>query len=200
MRPFDFDAVLPEFAAEQTSDGGAEGELATLLAELSAVSLEPGTEVAPSELSHGRAHLLEAVAQSAERYAPFFDKLTKFFDLSVQALREVFVRAEREREWQPGPLPWVSLFHLQGGPAVAGLDTGLVRLKKGMPFPPHRHKGSERVLILEGGYFDHEQRFYGPGDAHDMSEGSQHSLQMVADRDVLLAVILTGEIEVVGAP
>jgi hypothetical protein len=200
MRPFDLSAVLPEFAAEQAPDGSGEAELAALLAELSAVSLEHGTEVTPGDLARGRSQLLEAVGQSAERYAPFFDKLTKFFDLSVEALRAVFVRAERESEWQQGPLPWVSLFHLEGGPAVAGLDTGFVRLKKGMPFPPHRHKGSERVIILEGGYYDHEQRFYGPGDAHDMSEGSQHSLQMVADRDVLLAVILSDEIEVVGAP
>jgi ChrR Cupin-like domain len=197
MRPFDLDAVLPEFAAEHASEGNTEAEL---LAELSVVSLEPEAEIALTDIARGRAQLLATVAQSAERYAPFFDKLTKFFDLSVEALREVFVRAERESEWQPGPLPWVSLFHLEGGPAVAGLDTGFVKLKRGMPFPPHRHKGSERVIILEGGYHDHEQRFYGPGDAHDMTEGSQHSLQMVADRDVLLAVIMSDEIEVVGAP
>jgi quercetin dioxygenase-like cupin family protein len=200
MRPFDLGAVLPQFAAEQSSDASAEAELATLLAELSAVSLQHGSEVTPSDLARGRSQLLEGVGQSTERYAPFFDKLTEFFDLSVAALREVFVRAERESEWQPGPLPWVSLFHLEGGPAVAGLDTGFVKLKRGTTFPPHRHKGSERVIILEGGYYDHEQRFYGPGDAHDMSQGTQHSLQMVADRDVLLAVILSDEIEVVGAP
>jgi anti-sigma factor ChrR (cupin superfamily) len=83
---------------------------------------------------------------------------------------------------------------------VAGLDTGFVKLKKGMPFPPHRHMGSERVLILAGSYQDHEQRYFGPGDFHDMSEGTEHSLQMSADEDVLLAVIMTGEIQVVGAP
>ena len=143
--------------------------------------------------------MLDATAQGGERFAPFFGKLSNFFDLSVEALRDVFARAERESEWQPGPLPWVSLFHFAGGPALAGLDTGFVRLKKGMPFPPHRHLGSERVLILEGSYRDHEQRSYGPGDFHDMAEGTEHSLQMSADEDVLLAVILTGEIEVVAA-
>jgi hypothetical protein len=201
MRPFDLSVVLPEFAAESpaANGAGAEAELAELLAELSAVSLESTGEMASSEVDRGRARLLATVAQGPERLAPFFDQLAKFFDLSVQALREVLTRAERDSEWQPGPLPWVSLFHLEGGPAVAGLDTGFVRLKKGMPFPPHRHKGSERVIILEGGYHDHEGRFYGPGDSHDMTEGTQHALQMVADRDVLLAVILTNEIEVVAA-
>jgi quercetin dioxygenase-like cupin family protein len=202
MRPFDLGTVLPEFAAEHASapDAAAEAELAALLSELSLVALDGADALSTSDLDHGRARLLSEVTQGAERFAPFFGKLTKFFDLSVDALRAVFQRAERESEWQPGPLPWVSLFHLEGGPAVAGLDTGFVRLKKGMPFPPHRHKGSERVIILEGGYYDHEGRFYGPGDAHDMSEGTQHALQMVADRDVLLAVIMTDQIEVIGAP
>ncbi|HTA88963.1 MAG TPA: cupin domain-containing protein [Polyangiaceae bacterium] len=197
MRPSKLRASLPEFAAEQAQGGAEEVELAQLLAELSVLS---ASDVSASELEHGRSRLLGTVTQSAERFAPFFDKLTRFFDLSVEALREVLARAERESEWQPGPLPWVSLFHLQGGPAVAGLDTGFVKLKRGMPFPRHRHKGVERVLILEGSYLDHEQRQYGPGDFHDMTEGSEHSLQMSADEDVLLAVILSAEIEVVGAP
>jgi hypothetical protein len=197
MRPFDLDAVLPEFAAEHASDSAAEAELAELLAELSVVS---ASDVSASEVEHGRARLLGAVAQSSTRFAPLFDKLSKFFDLSVEALQGVLARAERESEWQPGPLPWVSLFHFEGGPAVAGLDTGFVRLKKGMPFPRHRHSGSERVLILEGSYRDHEQRLFGPGDFHDMAQSTEHSLQISADEDVLLAVILSGEIEVVGAP
>jgi hypothetical protein len=33
-----------------------------------------------------------------------------------------------------------------------------------------------------------------------MTEGSQHSLQMSAEQDVLLAVILAAEIQVVGLP
>jgi len=199
MRPFDLtrSGVLPDFAAEQASGEAAQAELAALLAELSLVS---ASDVSPRELAEGRARLLGAVGQSGERFAPLFDKLTKFFDLSVDALRDVFVRAGRDSEWEQGPLPWVSLFHFAGGPAVAGLDTGFVRLKKGMPFPPHRHTGSERVLILEGSYQDHEQRRFGPGDFHEMQQGTEHSLQMFADEDVLLAVILTGEIQVVGAP
>src|SRR5450432_2959110 len=197
MRPFDLNAVLPEFAAEHASGSAAEAELAELLAELSVVSAR---DVSPSEIEHGRARLLGAIAHSSSSFAPLFDTLSKFFDLSVEALQGVLARAERESEWQPGPLPWVSLFHFSGGAAVAGLDTGFVRLKKGMPFPPHRHTGSERVLILEGSYQDHEQRRFGPGDFHEMQQGTEHSLQMFADEDVLLAVILTGEIQVVGAP
>ena len=117
--------------------------------------------------------------------------------MDVAALRALFARAEKDSEWQPGPLPRVSLFQLDGGPAVAGLDTGLVRFKKGMPFPRHRHVGPERVLVLEGGYFD-DQRWYGPGDLHVMEDGTEHALQIGDEQDLLVAVILVADIEVVG--
>ncbi|HEX3774382.1 MAG TPA: cupin domain-containing protein [Polyangiaceae bacterium] len=195
MSQFDLEAELPEFAAEQGAAN--EAELAEALAELAALSM---SDLTASEVTAGRARLLGAVQAGPERYAPFFGKLTKFFDLSMDALREIFARAEKESEWQPGPLPWVSLFHLQGGPAVAGFDTGFVRMKRGTPFPPHRHTAFERVLILSGSYHDSEGQYFGPGDLHVMAEGTEHALQMSADEDVFFAVVLAGEIQVLGAP
>ena len=192
-KPMTPSSLLPDFAAEHASNEAERTEFAELFAKLGALP-----DADESSLGRGRARLLAAVSESAERYAPLFGKLSAFFDLSAAALREVFERAADPEQWQPGPLPWVSLFHLEGGPAVAGLDTGFVRLKKGMPFPPHRHSATERVIILEGGYHDNEQRWYGPGDVHDMTQGTDHSLQMNPDQDVLLAVILAGEIEVLG--
>ncbi|HKO51207.1 MAG TPA: cupin domain-containing protein [Polyangiaceae bacterium] len=192
MKPLTPISELPEFATEHAHSDAERSELAELFARLGA-SPEPEQ----ASLAQGRARLLAAVARSDERFSPLFGKLTAFLDLSAEALRSLFARAANEADWEQGPLPWVSLFHFQGGPAVAGFDTGFVRLKRGMPFPPHRHLGHERVLILEGGYFDHEQRWYGPGDFHDMGEGSQHSLQMNAVQDVLLAVVMGGQIEIV---
>ncbi|MEP7052245.1 MAG: cupin domain-containing protein [Pseudomonadota bacterium] len=185
--------LLPEFALELAPSESERLALAECFAKLSAL-----TDADPSALSRGRARLLAAVAESSERFAPLFGKLRDLFDLPPEALRSIFTRAAVAEAWQPGPLPSVSLFHLQGGPRVAGLDAGFVRLKKGTPFPAHRHTATERVLILEGGYHDHAGRWYGPGEMHEMLEGTEHSLQMGAEQDVLLAVVLSGEVEVLG--
>jgi quercetin dioxygenase-like cupin family protein len=198
MKPLVAGSELPEFVHELAPNETLQSELSELLASLSA--LEPA-ESDQAVLARGRARLLEAVGQGsaleASRFAPLFGALSQFFDLNVAALRALFARAELDSEWQPGPLPWVSLFHLEGGPAVAGLDTGLVRFKKGMPFPRHRHVGPERVLVLEGGYFD-DQRWYGPGDLHVMEDGTEHALQIGDEQDLLVAVILVADIEVIG--
>jgi hypothetical protein len=53
------------------------------------------------------------------------------------------------------------------------------------------------VLVLEGGYFD-DQRWYGPGDLHVMEDGTEHALQIGTERDLLVAVILVADIEVIG--
>lgn len=194
LKPWSTTDLVPEFAAEQAASPRELSEFADWFAQLAELS-NPDA----SALARGKARLLAAVSAPAERFAPLFDKLERFFDLNREALRALFTRAADANEWQPGPLPSVSLFHLQGGPTLAGLDTGLVRLQRGSRFPAHRHSAAERVLILQGGYHDHEQRWYGPGDIHEMSPGSEHALQMNADRDVLLAVILHGEIAVIGA-
>ncbi|HYP97908.1 MAG TPA: cupin domain-containing protein [Polyangiaceae bacterium] len=192
MKPLFPGSELPDFASEQADSEADRQALAECFARLSAL-VKPDR----ASLAHGRARLLATISQSEERYAPLFDKLTRFFDLNADALRAIFVRAANEADWEPGPVPGVTLFHFQGGPAVAGLDTGFVRFRKGLPFPTHRHLGQERLLVLDGGYFDHEQRWYGPGDLHEMSEGTEHALQMHADGDVLVAVVMAGQIEVV---
>jgi len=192
-KPWDSRRLLPEFASEHATSEREKEELVELFSELAALP-----ESDSLLLARGRDRLLSAVTASGERFSPFFDRLTSLFDLGADALGAIFERAANGDAWQAGPLPWVTLFHLDGGPAVAGLDTGLVRLKKSMPFPHHRHLGRERVVVLEGGYHDHEQRFYGPGDLHEMAEGTEHSLLMNGEQDTLLAVALAADIEVVG--
>ena len=184
-------ALLPDFAAEHAATEENVRELVELFAKLGALP-----EADAHVIERGRARLLAAVSGSSNRFQPLFGKLTTFFDLSGDDLRAVFERAADPAQWQPGPLPWVSLFHLQGGPRVAALDVGLVRIARGTLFPRHRHTASERVMVLEGGYYDHEQRWYGPGDMHEMAARTEHALCMVPDQDVLLAVILSGEIEI----
>jgi len=189
-------SLLPTFAAEH-AESAERTELAELFAKLSALA---PAEADAFALARGRARLLATVSESSERFSPLFGKLTQFFDLSSDALREQFKRASVATEWEQGPLPWVSLFHFQGGPALAGLDTGFVRIEKGMPFPAHRHQGTEKVLILDGGYHDDSGRYWGPGALHVMTAGSEHALRMSAHQDVLLAVVLEAGIEVVGKP
>jgi quercetin dioxygenase-like cupin family protein len=146
-----------------------------------------------------RERLLATIARPRLRFAPFYGRLGALFDLSDSELASLFERAENVAEWTSAPVAHVSLLHLQGGPRVAQADNGLVRVAAAAVFPPHRHLGCERVLVLQGAYRDEPSgRIYRAGDEHELPEGSSHHYVVLPDQDLLLAVSLSGGLEVEG--
>jgi len=158
--------------------------------------LVPAAEAPPRT---GRERLLAAALAPALRYAPLFGRLHDLFDLADPELSAIFERAERPQEWAQAPIPGTALFHLVGGPRVAAFDNGLVRVTAGTRFPQHRHLGSERVVVLEGGYCDEPSgRVYRAGDLHEMGALTVHSYTALPERDLLLAVSVERGVEVDG--
>jgi quercetin dioxygenase-like cupin family protein len=181
---------LPEFVREAL-DGGADPRLLDVLAELGPLGATPSAGL--------RSRLLAEIAVPRRRFAPLFDALSDLFDLGDDELGALFERAASPSEWHVAPLPQVRLLHLAGGPRVNMADSGLVRLAAGARFPPHKHLGQERVLVLQGGYKDEaSSRVYLPGDLHEMPEGSTHAYVALPERELLLAVSVVGGVDVEG--
>ncbi|MBM4391271.1 MAG: cupin domain-containing protein [Deltaproteobacteria bacterium] len=136
-----------------------------------------------------RARLLAAVAPA---WGAFVSAFAAQIDLPVEKARELLDRAERAAAWVAGPLPGVSVFHLPSGPACSGADVGLVRLGAGVVFPPHRHLGPERVLVLDGSYIDDRGREFRPGDRDERDEGEPHHFVAGANGVVFVVVLREG--------
>jgi quercetin dioxygenase-like cupin family protein len=151
-------------------------ELAALAARL--------TPLAPSPQARGR--LLASLA-GPDRFRPFFADLARRFDLTVEAIRAVLARIDDPKEWLPGPVPLVHVVHFTAGPALAGADTGLVRIPAGAVFPRHRHLGPELAVVLEGSMYDSGRR-YRPGEAAEWPADSVHDYQAGPERDLVLIV------------
>lgn len=180
---------LPELLeaanAELGSSQLSERELNQLAAELELSAAEP---VRPTAIR--REKLLTAVQEGPSRYAPMFDKLCDLFDLGLDQVKAVLERARDTSQWTGMPVPGVQLFHLQGGPATAGADVGLVMLEPGTAFPYHKHLGSEDGVILEGGYVDDSGQLYRAGDRHAMEQGTAHSYRVLPDHRCVFAVVV----------
>ena len=179
----------PDVFDEALGVASNEAELVTALAE--ALSPRP-----PSSALRGR--LMASAASPGLRWAPLFGKLGALFDLGDAALTQVAERAALPSEWQPGPLPTVSLLHLQGGPAIASADAGLVRVEAGIHFPEHRHLGEERTLIIEGEARESSGIVRKPGDSLSMAAGSSHSFEVVSAKPLVYALVLYGGVEIGG--
>ena len=190
--------ALPSFVREALGDDEGRSD-ETLAREVDRALVALATAL-PAEVPAGsvRTRLLTAATAGPMRYAPFFERLARLFDLSRDSIVGVLLKAASESEWEPGPHPSVRVLHFQGGPAVAGADTGLVRMPADFVWPSHRHNGVERALILEGEYVESGGRLYRAGDIHEMGPGSVHSFTVPPGSPLLLAVSLVGGLEILG--
>ncbi len=187
--------TVPEFVQDVVGDvageeSGREGAVAREFERVTlamALALPPET---PAPASRGR--LLVSATAGPMRYAPFFDRLARMFDLGRDAVVRVLERAASESEWEPGPHPSLRVLHFPGGPSVAKADTGLVRMPADFAWPLHRHGGIERVLILEGAYTEVGGRVYRAGDIHEMGPGSEHAFTVAPGAPLLFAIVLFG--------
>lgn len=184
---------LPEFVLEALETASDDELIATTdsLGWLAtAVEREPVSAAA-------RKRLLDEVEKN--RFLPFFDRLSQFFDLGLERIREIVQQIDQATSWESGPMPGIDLMHFPGGPRVATADNGIVRMAPGFPFPKHKHLGEERVLILEGGYTDDQGRVWRAGDLHIADQRLDHAF-VVLDEGVLFALSLDSGIWIEGMP
>jgi quercetin dioxygenase-like cupin family protein len=180
---------LPELVRDAGVSDDA--ELRAALAQL-----HPPAKAPPQLL---RERLLNAVARPRLRFAPLYGGLSKLFDLGDTELSNLFERADDTAAWVTSQIPDTRLLHLQGGPRVAHADNGLVRIAAGARFPQHRHLGTERVLVLDGGYRDEPSgRLYLAGDWHEMAAGTEHAYTALSERELLLAVSVVSGVDIAG--
>ncbi len=129
----------------------------------------------------------------------FSERVARLFDLGRERAGElILVAGGGAADWEAFPVAGVRLFHLAGGPRVAGADCGLVRIEPGVRFPAHRHVGDEWSLILAG---EAEEEGTGarwiPGDLVHRPPGSVHAYRVVGREPLVFAVVLHGGIQLV---
>jgi hypothetical protein len=133
------DAEAAEVARAVAADPALAAELETLLtASVDLAAAAPG--LAPSPAVRDR--LLASVDTRFER---FVARMSELFDVAADRARELFRLIDRKDAWEPGPTPGSWLIHFTAGPALAGADTGFVRLAPGERFAWHRHTATSRT-------------------------------------------------------
>lgn len=155
---------------------------------------------------------LEPVAPSAETWrrvqsdvevgawSRFTAEVGRVWDLAADEVRAVFERASGVARWEPGPVAGVWLFHLEGGPATAGADVGLIRFEAGTRFPTHGHGQEETYVVLQGRILDDRGTVEVPGDVVHNDAGLVHAYTCDPEReDTVIAITLRGGLWFPGA-
>lgn len=164
-------------------------ETAAALAEAAPVSGADAASVASV-----RARLFDAPASALAPglFERFGARFAAIFDVTLERAKELLGLVDDPLAWEPGPGPGSWLVHFQGGPAVAGADTGFVKLAPGARFPWHRHHGHEHSLILAGIGDDSLRGHLVPGDEPTADGATEHDFVAAGDQPYLFAVRVWG--------
>lgn len=142
----------------------------------------------PSSAGHQR--LLDAVEIAPTRYAPFFSRLSALFDLEEPVIEQLMARLASPDCWKRTGLVGVSRLEVIPGPRLGSARTSLVHFAPGGYFPHHRHLGFEQVFVMRGSYTDNDGVVHGPGDLHEMQEGTAHEFWIADDEPCIAASVL----------
>lgn len=134
---------------------------------------------------------LLARASGPDRFLPFLDRLADLFRIDEAGARDALDGVVAPEGWLPF-LPGLSFLPVTAGPALAGAQTGVVRLAPQAGFPEHTHQGEERSLILQGRCCETGGPALGPGDRLEKGKGSTHRIEHLGDEDLLFAVVARG--------
>jgi len=118
------------------------------------------------------------------RFERFADRFAEVFDLAVDRTRELLGLCERESSWGE-EAPGIFLIHFAAGPAAVNADCGIVRMRVGSTFPPHKHRGEEHSIVLSGTLRDLDGKLYRAGDELVYAQSSSHLLTVEGDEDVI---------------
>jgi quercetin dioxygenase-like cupin family protein len=170
---------------------GSESERAAR--ELCLLALVRGVEIGDAARSNaGAERLARAVAELPLRYAPFFERLATLWGMSEERVSSELLRARQPRSWALTLVRGLRTFDVDRGGRRDSQRARLLRFAPGAALPEHRHRGRERVLVLEGSYSDSHGTEVCAGEEQLMLPGSVHQLRVSSEGPCIAAVVEQG--------
>ncbi len=164
------------------------------LADLEDQAVELGALALALEDVAPPASLRDAILGAARiegRLDRFAALVAELLDVSEARASQLLDGIARPESWTEGPAPGVTLYHVEGGPRVAGSVTGSVHMPAGAEFPEHEHLGEEAVLVVQGSFEDGVTgAVHRPGDVVRMPAGSAHSFRARPGPALVYLVVL----------
>jgi hypothetical protein len=127
--------------------------------------------------------------------AAFAGELAALFDVTQAHARAIIDRLDDPAAWQPGPMAgsWLMLCR-DAGPKVAGAFCGFVKMNPRLQWPRHTHLGTELMLVLQGGFRQHDGVEVHAGQTHVMTDGSSHAFTIFDDEPCVSAAVIHGDV------
>jgi quercetin dioxygenase-like cupin family protein len=139
-------------------------------------------------IREGAARLAGAVAELPLRYGPFFARLAELWQVPEARVISELSRAKDAKSWRFTLLRGMKMFDVDLGRPAERQRSHLMHFAPGVRLPQHTHRGTERVLVLEGSYADADGHEVRAGDEQTMADGSEHELYILGSAPCVAAV------------
>lgn len=149
--------------------------------------------MATSEVGHSA--LYERVMRSTRFGRPlptFAGMVVKLFGISVEEATRLLTELGTDAAWHPGPAGYRMAPVRLDPPQKPGTHACFLRGPPGARFPRHRHRGWERVFLLQGGFREVGGDCYWAGEEVPRAPGTEHELVILEGGDCILAAISQG--------
>lgn len=155
-------------------------------------------ELPPATPSPGLEAQIMADLEPAARFERFRKRVADLIDVTVERAGELLGQIDQPGHWVPGPAEGVELFHIDGGPRVEDAIVGFIRIEAGGVFPHHKHLGTEKVFVLQGGFRDSSGPAYSTGDLVVEPPGTEHDFEVCDGPELIYLVVVETGLEMLG--
>ena len=117
-------------------------------------------------------------------------RVSDLYDLPPREAREILGLVEDPSCWLLAEMPGMLSLRIPVGPRRAGATATIFLAEPYAEAPEHLHEGEERVIVLQGSYWEADGRKVAAGDEVVWGSGTRHSVRVGPD-GCLCAVLVS---------
>jgi putative transcriptional regulator len=127
------------------------------------------------------------------KFGIFADRVARLFDLSLDDANALLEKAASPDSWMPFLVPGTDIIAVEAGAKRAGAAATLVRVAPGARFPDHTHRGTETMVVLDGGFVEPASKIEAwRGEETTRTDGTSHALVGLPGVPCIAAVLIEG--------
>jgi len=136
---------------------------------------------------------LLASRKRAGKYGIFVDRIARLFAIAPNEAEKLLTKLESADEWKPFLVEGTEMIPVATGEGLRDAIATFVKVHPGARFPDHVHRGTETMVVLDGGFVEPASKVEAwRGEETTRDDGTEHALVGLPGVPCIAAVLIIG--------